>query len=566
VNETEPPPPELLGFFAAERDAPRVDASARVALRDRLAASFANDALPDELRLAKRRHGELGRATAQEPVAAPPASGRTKGKMNLFDKRIIGAATLIAAAIGLIGVTVYKRHVDAPAPERQDHGPTVDLGRSSAMTPRFSPVAPTTGADLAITAGESAWIHAPFGAVDIEIQSQCDAEVELSRAANVLWVRETERGDASAFSTKSSGSIIAGTDSPDGRASTYHLKPGVDLSVDLIDGIYEYTSRCAGQPPKTGNIVVDRLDISEPLGASARPMTPSWFTNARVYERVDDERLNEDARIFQAPFDSLLANLMDLVGSAHAKSVFVLDDKRSVVPGGYVSQRAGTEAIAFREWFEREIAPKLDRGAPNVLNRYYGTWGDKDYSFSFVKKQSGDRTYYVVIEEDMTKHAVHVVGTVLPDARVSIGTRSVALGPADPTGSDPPSYPTFGIDVPISSEHPVVAVRVDDTNGTHFYVLQPSGACTTTMTAPKQTAAMLDAQGYHAGALSVFETVMAACKPDRRTLSLAFEYACKAGDREAARKYWRKLPVDLQRTLEPLCARNGIYREALDRP
>jgi hypothetical protein len=159
-----------------------------------------------------------------------------------------------------------------------------------------------------------------------------------------------------------------------------------------------------------------------------------------------------------------------------------------------------------------------------------------------------------------------VVGTVLPGARVSIGTTPLVLGPGDPTGSDPPTYPTFTTDVPVSPEHLVVAVRVDDTNGTHFYVLQPSGACTTTMTAPRQTAAMLDAQGFHAGALSVFETVMAACKPDHQTLSLAFEYACKAHDSEAARKYWRELPTELQHTLEPLCARNDITREALDRP
>lgn len=444
MNKGEPPPQELLGLFEAERAVPRVDASVRVALRDRLAASFAQEAPLDELR---QTRGEMARATAQEPVAAPPASGRTKGKMNLFDKRIIGGATLTAAAIALLVVTVYKRHVDAPAPNRQDHGPTVDLGRSSAMTPRFSPVAPTTGADLAITAGESAWIHAPFGAVDIEIQSQCNAVVELSRASNVMWVRETERGDASALSIKSSGSIIAGTYSPDGRASTYHVSPG----VDLFDGIYEYTSRCVGEPPMRGNIVVDRVGISEPLGGSARPMTSSWFMNARV-------------------------------------------------------------------------------------------------------------------ESGMGEHGIHVFGTVLPGARVSIGTRPLALDPADPTGSDPSTYPTFATDVPVSSKHLVVAVRVDDANGAHFYVLQPSGSCTTTMTAPKQTAAMLDAQGYQAGALSVFETVMAACKPDRQTLSLAFEYACKAGDIEAARKYWRKLPVDLQLTLEPLCARNDITREALDRP
>jgi hypothetical protein len=450
VNESEAPPPELLGLFAAERDAPRVDANTRATLRNRLAASFANDAPPDELRLAKRRRLELAHATAQEPVAAPPASGRKRGKMNFFDKRIMGAATLIAVAFGLIGVTVYKRHTDASASKRHDPGPSVDLGRSSAVAPRFSPVAPTTGADLAITEGESVWIHAPFGgAVEIEIQSQCNAEVELSRASNVMVVRESERADASALSTKSSGSIIAGTKSPDGRASTYHLSPSVDLIDRDHDGVYVYTSRCPEQPPLHGNIVVDRVDISEPIGGSVRPETSSWFANAQV-------------------------------------------------------------------------------------------------------------------DSGVVEHGIHVFGTVLPGARVSIGTTSLALGPAEPTGSDTPIYLTFTTDVPGSPEH--VVVRVDDANGTHFYVRQPSGACTTTMTAPKQTAAMLDAQGYHSGALGVFETVMAACKPDLHTLSLAFEYACKASDTEAARKYWRKLPADLQRTLEPLCARNEITREALDGP
>ena len=57
---------------------------------------------------------------------------------------------------------------------------------------------------------------------------------------------------------------------------------------------------------------------------------------------------------------------------------------------------------------------------------------------------------------------------------------------------------------------------------------------------------------------------MKTCKPDRETLSLALTYACKAGDAKAARTYWRKLPPELQRTLEPLCAQNGITRDQLE--
>ena len=80
-------------------------------MRSRLAASVAaDDASLGDMHRAKGRRDELVRATAQEPlVAAAPPSSRVKGKMNIFDKRIIGAATLTAAAIGLAGITLYKR-------------------------------------------------------------------------------------------------------------------------------------------------------------------------------------------------------------------------------------------------------------------------------------------------------------------------------------------------------------------------------------------------------------------------------------------------------------------------
>jgi hypothetical protein len=57
---------------------------------------------------------------------------------------------------------------------------------------------------------------------------------------------------------------------------------------------------------------------------------------------------------------------------------------------------------------------------------------------------------------------------------------------------------------------------------------------------------------------------MTKCKPDRETWSLALTYACKARDVSAAQSYWRKLPVELRRTVEPTCAMNRISRDTLD--
>ena len=431
---------------------------------EELLAPLAHDAPLDELRLAKGRRSEPVHATAQEPVEAPPPRGREKGNMNIFQKTIIGAAALTATAGGLFAVTAYKHHVDEPEPFEMSVAFTPENQVAAkihalAMAPHEPPVAPIMGADVAITAGESAFIHVPFGAVDVEIQSKCDADVELSVPMGWKLLPGPNPGDPPTLVPLPAGHaegkpppeppIIAGTDRSDGRASRYHLAPY--YPDQLLDG-YQYRSRCAGQPLMYGMIFLDRDPADGPIGPR---------TNARVFL------------------------------------------------GGGVSLST------------------LARG-------------------------------------------MHVFGTVMPGARVWVGAKPVALEPVDSMDDDPPIDSRFSVDIPVSLDHLAAAVRVDDAHGTHFYVIhQPDvyvESCATTMTAPKQAAAKLDAQGDHAAALREFKAAMAMCKPDRETLSLALEYACKAGDVEAARTYWRKVPTDLQRDLEPVCARNQILRDALDRP
>ena len=104
---------------------------------EELLSPLAHVAPLDELRLAKGRRSELERATAQEPVEAPRTSGRVKGKMNFFDKRIIGTAT-VTAAICLFGVTLYERrdssrHVWRRSPRNPYRQPNVDIDSSARM-------------------------------------------------------------------------------------------------------------------------------------------------------------------------------------------------------------------------------------------------------------------------------------------------------------------------------------------------------------------------------------------------------------------------------------------------
>ena len=104
-----------------------------------------------------------------------------------------------------------------------------------------------------------------------------------------------------------------------------------------------------------------------------------------------------------------LKTLLRPTGAA-VSSVFVLDDKLKIVPSGTVSLR-GTEkeGNAFSEYFMTRILPELQLEKQPLYERGHlflreaskpgqppGRW----YLFSFMRRMSGDRTFYVVIEDD----------------------------------------------------------------------------------------------------------------------------------------------------------------------
>jgi two-component system phosphate regulon sensor histidine kinase PhoR len=99
-------------------------------------------------------------------------------------------------------------------------------------------------------------------------------------------------------------------------------------------------------------------------------------------------------------------------------SVFVLDDQLKLVPDGFVSRRANDKAsAAFRDWFIEHLLPSLPIAKLPVNERghTYGTWRDgplagKPYLVSYMKKSVGERTYYIVIEDDLN----HLVAWLFP--------------------------------------------------------------------------------------------------------------------------------------------------------
>jgi two-component system phosphate regulon sensor histidine kinase PhoR len=94
------------------------------------------------------------------------------------------------------------------------------------------------------------------------------------------------------------------------------------------------------------------------------------------------------------------------------KSVRVLDDNWSIVPGSAYDQRDSDELQQFMRLFQTQIVPDLRRQTipEDARGHLHKTYDGRPYLFSFTRRTDDDRTYYIVIEEDL----IYQVGTVFP--------------------------------------------------------------------------------------------------------------------------------------------------------
>jgi len=124
--------------------------------------------------------------------------------------------------------------------------------------------------------------------------------------------------------------------------------------------------------------------------------------DTKLLKRLDvDELSNEE----------LVKQLRDTTGAAFA-SVYVLDDKLELVPGGFVYTRDPNEAKRYKDWFLERVLPSLPL-KQQKLNERGHTYLDLDrrpYLFTYMKRSSKGRTFYVVIEDDM----YHLTFVVFP--------------------------------------------------------------------------------------------------------------------------------------------------------
>ncbi len=128
-----------------------------------------------------------------------------------------------------------------------------------------------------------------------------------------------------------------------------------------------------------------------------------------------------DTKLLREVHLDRLADLDRLVrptGAAVA-SVFVIDDQMQLIPGGYWSNRPSKEGDELKKYFFSRILPELPLQKPPLGVRGHQFLREKSqpgqppgrwYLFSFMRRMSGDRTFYVVIEDDPT----HLVGRLFP--------------------------------------------------------------------------------------------------------------------------------------------------------
>ncbi|MGE5186137.1 MAG: sensor histidine kinase [Acidobacteriota bacterium] len=137
-----------------------------------------------------------------------------------------------------------------------------------------------------------------------------------------------------------------------------------------------------------------------------RDLAEEKVDNIESLVAKDDYALFEQVRLDD------MSKLSEIASSLAVESVFVLDDQKKLVPDGFASRRTPRkEALQFRDWFVAQVLPNLPLAEQPLNERgHYYTVYDRPYLFSFTRKVSGDRTFYIVVEDNLS----HLVGDLFP--------------------------------------------------------------------------------------------------------------------------------------------------------
>ncbi len=119
-----------------------------------------------------------------------------------------------------------------------------------------------------------------------------------------------------------------------------------------------------------------------------------------LFDRVDIENLLE--------FQQLLAAERPAVDS-----VLILDAEQKLIPGGFFIRSGNkSQTDRFRKLFETQVLPDLSLETTGLGERrhLHRSYGNRTRLFSWTRRISGNRTFYVVVAADLN----YLVGTVFP--------------------------------------------------------------------------------------------------------------------------------------------------------
>ena len=94
------------------------------------------------------------------------------------------------------------------------------------------------------------------------------------------------------------------------------------------------------------------------------------------------------------------------------ESAMILDENLEIVPGGILSKRSPDKLDRFRELLRERVIPdlQLQRASFNVRGHMQEYYNGRPYLFSFMRRVSDGKSFYVILEADLN----YLVSTVFP--------------------------------------------------------------------------------------------------------------------------------------------------------
>jgi two-component system phosphate regulon sensor histidine kinase PhoR len=130
---------------------------------------------------------------------------------------------------------------------------------------------------------------------------------------------------------------------------------------------------------------------------------------------IESEVIKADLALFDSVDIDNLLEFQRLLASERpaVESVLIIDEQLQIVPGGFFTRRGSKEEIdGFREFFETTVIAdlRLPQALINKRGHLHRSYSGRPYLFSFTRLYGRGRTFYIVVEADLS----YLVGTVFP--------------------------------------------------------------------------------------------------------------------------------------------------------